>query len=386
MSFSRLLARPLSGPLSRPLAASFLRRSAAVRAALAAALLALAVLLVPSGPAHAAATVRVMPLGDSITGSPGCWRALLWQQLQAAGHTDVDMVGTLPAQGCGVPYDGDNEGHGGILATGIAGQNLLPGWLSATHPDIVMMHLGTNDVWNGIAPDTILAAFSTMLDQMRASNPSIALLVARITPMAPANCPACGQRVVDFDARIPAWAAAHGTAQSPVTVVDQWTGYDTAADTYDGVHPNDSGNAKIAARWLPALSAALTGGGPTAPPTTPPPTTTPPTTPPPTSPPSGAACTAVAQVTNAWPGGFQAQVTVTGTGALPVTGWSVRLALPSGAAVPSLWNAVADPASPPSTFRNAPYNGAIAPSASTSFGLVVNAPGTALGAPVCTAS
>ena len=29
----------------------------------------------------AAAPVRVMPLGDSITAGPGCWRALLWNRL-----------------------------------------------------------------------------------------------------------------------------------------------------------------------------------------------------------------------------------------------------------------------------------------------------------------
>lgn len=87
------------------------------------------------------------------------------------------MVGTLPAQGCGVTYDGDNEGHGGYLATNIASQSLLPGWLSATNPNIVIMHLGTNDVWNNIAPATILSAFSTLVDQMRANNPSMKILV-----------------------------------------------------------------------------------------------------------------------------------------------------------------------------------------------------------------
>lgn len=99
------------------------------------------------GPATgSAAPVRVMPLGDSITGSPGCWRADLWNRLRTGGYTNVDFVGTLPAPGCGVTYDGDNEGHGGFLATNIANQNQLPGWLSATRPDVVMMHLGTNDV------------------------------------------------------------------------------------------------------------------------------------------------------------------------------------------------------------------------------------------------
>lgn len=201
-----------------------------------------------------------MPLGDSITGSPGCWRAVLWNQLLAAGHTDIDFVGTLPPQGCGVAYDGDNEGHGGILATGIADQNQLPAWLSATSPDVVLMHLGTNDVWNNVPPTRILAAFTTMVGQMRASNPDMKVLVARIIPMNPANCTQCAQRVVDLDRQIPAWAQSVSTDRSPVTVVDQWTGFDDATDTGDGVHPNGAGTAKMAARWYAPLAALLTPG------------------------------------------------------------------------------------------------------------------------------
>src|SRR5688572_31636067 len=99
-----------------------------------------------SWPQQADAQTRIMPLGDSITGSPGCWRSLLWNRLQNSGQTNIDFVGTLPPQGCGVAHDGDNEGHGGFLATNIANQNQLVGWLSSTRPDIVIMHLGTNDV------------------------------------------------------------------------------------------------------------------------------------------------------------------------------------------------------------------------------------------------
>ena len=56
---------------------------------------------------------------------------------------------------------------------------------------------------------------------------------------------------------MPAWASALTTAASPITVVDQWAGFDDATDTYDGVHPNDSGNVKIANRWYPSVSATL---------------------------------------------------------------------------------------------------------------------------------
>jgi mannan endo-1,4-beta-mannosidase len=211
-----------------------------------------------TGSTAAAAPTRIMALGDSITGSPGCWRALLWKHLQDTGHAGVDFVGTLPAQGCGFTYDGENEGHGGFLATGIVRDNQLPGWLSASRPDIVLMHLGTNDVWNNLPASTILDAYTTLLGQMRASNPATKLVVAEIIPMNPANCAACAQRVVDLNAAIPGWAQAHSTAASPITVVDQWTGFDTAADTTDGVHPNSTtGIQKMESRWYPALVAAL---------------------------------------------------------------------------------------------------------------------------------
>jgi lysophospholipase L1-like esterase len=213
---------------------------------------------VPTTPPPAGDKVKVMALGDSITGSPGCWRALLWQRLQQAGRaSSVDFVGTLPPQGCGFTYDGENEGHGGFLATNVADQNQLPGWLAATDPDVVMMHFGTNDVWNNRSPATILAAFTKLVAQMRAANPAMRILVAQILPMNPANCADCAQRVTAFNAAIPGWAAATSTAASPVTVVDQWTGFNPATDTPDGVHPNDSGNFKIADRWYPALTAAL---------------------------------------------------------------------------------------------------------------------------------
>jgi lysophospholipase L1-like esterase len=202
--------------------------------------------------AAAAGPVRIMPLGDSITAGPGCWRALLWDHLQRTGYNNIDFVGTQPGGGCSVPFDGDHEGHGGFSATGIADQNQLPGWLAATTPDVVLMHLGTNDMWGGtISTSTILAAYSTLVDQMRASNPAMKILVAQIIPMEPSGCAPCPTGVVALDNAIPAWAAGKTTAQSPITVVDQWTGFSTATDTGDGVHPNDAGFQKMADRWAP---------------------------------------------------------------------------------------------------------------------------------------
>lgn len=350
--------------------------------------LAIGLALVSAPPAAAAAApVRVMPLGDSITGSPGCWRAVLWNRLQSTGYTDVDFVGTLGPQGCGVTYDGDNEGHGGYLATNIANQNLLPGWLAATHPDVVLMHLGTNDVWSNIAPATILAAYSKLVDQMRAANPATTVLVAKIIPMNPASCPECGQRTVALNAAVDGWAAGKTTTASPIVVVDQWTGFSTATDTYDGVHPNAAGDQKMSDRWYPALTAALRRTTPT--PTlspTPPPTSTPTSTPSPsptwtpTGPPhptdspsptpTVGGCTATWRIAGQWPGGFQAEITVRNNGAVSIPFWVVRFALTGGQRITQAWNAQLVQGGTAVTARSAAWNGALAPGAQATFGLL----------------
>jgi lysophospholipase L1-like esterase len=305
-----------------------------------------------------------MPLGDSITGSPGCWRALLWNRLQSAGHTNIDFVGTLPPQGCGVAHDGDNEGHGGYLATNVAGQNLLPGWLSATRPDIVLMHFGTNDVWSNIAPATILGSFTTLVNQMRSSNPNMKILVAKIIPMNPSSCAECAQRTVNFNNAIPAWAAATTTPQSPIVVVDQWTGFSTSTDTYDGVHPNASGDQKMSDKWYPALVDALAGGGTATPTVT---TTTPP-------PPGG--CAATYKTTGQWQGGFQGEVTVTNTGTTSRSAWTVAWTYAGGQQITQLWGGTLSASGSSVTVRNASWNGLLAPGASTTFGFLGSWNGT----------
>ncbi|GII75877.1 hypothetical protein Sru01_08590 [Sphaerisporangium rufum] len=338
-------------------------------AAMAALAAVLAYLTVTTAAPARAATVKIMPLGDSITGSPGCWRALLWNKLLQGGYTGLDFVGTLPPQGCGVSHDGDNEGHGGFLATNIANQNQLPGWLSATNPDIVMMHLGTNDVWSNIAPATILTAFGKLVDQMRANNPNMKILVAQIIPMNPPTCAECAQRTVNFNAAIPAWAQAKSTAQSPIVVVDQWTGFSTATDTYDGVHPNDAGNVKISDRWYPALTRML-GTTPPSPTPTPPPTPTPTVdhTPTPTPTPVPGGCTATYRITNSWQGGFGAEVTVKNNGTGSLSGWTVRWNFTGGQSVTQLWNGTVSQSGGAVTVRNAAYNGNLGAGASTTFG------------------
>ena len=120
-----------------------------------------------------------------------------------------------------------------------------------------MMHLGTNDVWSNIPASTITTAFSKLVDQMRASKPTMKILVAKIIPMSPSNCAECGQRVVALDSAVGTWAVSKSTNTSKITVVDAWTGFDSKSMTGDGVHPNDAGNQKLAATWFQPLANAM---------------------------------------------------------------------------------------------------------------------------------
>ncbi|MGC4891395.1 lytic polysaccharide monooxygenase auxiliary activity family 9 protein [Micromonospora sp. DT227] len=126
------------------------------------------------------------------------------------------------------------------------------------------------------------------------------------------------------------------------------------------------------------------GPSPTASPTTSPtasPTTSPTTSPTatptggPTTPNPAGGCTATYQVTGQWGGGFQAEVKVTNGGGA-IRGWSVSWNYQNGQQVTSAWNATVTTSGTLVTARNAAYNGALAPGASTSFGFTGSSSGT----------
>lgn len=61
----------------------------------------------------------------------------------------------------------------------IANQNQLVPWLANTKPEVVMMHLGTNDVAANRATATITASFTKLVGQMRDSNPNMKIVVSK---------------------------------------------------------------------------------------------------------------------------------------------------------------------------------------------------------------
>lgn len=201
-------------------------------------------------------TIRYMPFGDSIT-EIICWRAKLWQKLQSTPYANVDFVGSGKTENnCkDSVYDRDNEGHSGFLAIDIANKGQLDGWLKTNPADVVTMHLGTNDiVQQNKATADIIAAFGKLVASMRSSNPRMKIVVAQIIPLGIGNY---NNKVQDLNRAIIPWAQGLNMTDSPIWVVDQYTGFSGTSDLRDGVHPNDAGDTKMATLWFPAVEKAF---------------------------------------------------------------------------------------------------------------------------------
>jgi lysophospholipase L1-like esterase len=340
-----------------------MRKLSSMLAAASVAAVAVAATMLAIGPASAESNggVRVMPLGDSITDGfnvPGGYRIDLWQKLAAGGYR-IDFVGSQ-FNGPSSLGDHDHQGHSGWTIAQIDAN--VVNWLRATTPRTVLLHIGTNDMFNGSAgaPQRL----STLIDRITTTAPEAEVFVSTIIPLSGAD-----SQVRTYNAAIPAMVQSKANAGRRVHLVDMYPAL-TLADLADGVHPNAGGYSKMATVWYNALRSvprSITDGGSP----TPVPSTTTPTAMPPTSMPPGG-CDAAYRVVNTWGGGFQAEVTVRNGGAAPLNGWTVRLTLGSGQTISNLWSGVNTGTSGAISVQNAAYNGTVAPNGTTTFGYVAN--------------
>jgi hypothetical protein len=89
----------------------------------------------------------------------------------------------------------------------------------------------------------------------------------------------------------------------------------------------------------------------------------------------GGGCAATAVTQNSWSNGYVIQpVTVTNRGTSAISGWTVTFALPQGHTITSSWGANVSVSGGTVTVRNLPYNGSLAPNASTTFGFQASRP------------
>ncbi len=149
--------------------------------------------------------VKIMPLGDSITyglfgnGEPcdpatsTCdnnyfpreegyitgYRLPLYNTLTGSGY-NIDFVGSLQV-GASVMADPDNEGHPGYKADDIdpnlsIKQNIF-NWLTTNPADVVLLHIGTNEIFDG---DENPQEVGAILDEIDKYSEDTTVLLARI--------------------------------------------------------------------------------------------------------------------------------------------------------------------------------------------------------------
>lgn len=203
-------------------------------------------------------TVYLLPLGDSITQADRhhtSYRYPLWAALQGTGVT-VDFVGSLTKHHKGKgpvveavngnPFDRDHEGHWGWRADEVLED--LTDWLAHYPVDIALVHLGTNDVLQGQSLDGTLDELSAIVRLLRQHNPEVSVLLARPGQSDWPNAAS----LPELADGVSALSRDLTTDASPVFAVD----IDQALlpeHTYDGLHPNATGEAMIADRFFEAL-------------------------------------------------------------------------------------------------------------------------------------
>jgi hypothetical protein len=194
-----------------------------------------------------------MPLGDSITQGDtdsDSYRRPLWKLLQGSGQR-VDFVGSQMQNNGGPPpnpdFDLDHEGHWGWRADEVLAR--VEAWAREHRPDVVLVHLGSNDVFAGQDNAGTLDELAAIVGRLRAASPAVKVLLAQLIPARNASS---NQRIVALNAGIPALAARLDTPSSPVMAVDQHSGFDAARELRDGVHPNAAGEARMAGVWFAA--------------------------------------------------------------------------------------------------------------------------------------
>ena len=207
-----------------------------------------------AGATLAAEPLHIVAIGDSITagGRAGTkeytYRLPLLRMLRDE-NACFDFVGARrggldPAAYWPGGTDSENEGYYGARTAEVR-DRLAADLPKFEAPDLALIHLGTNDS-RGFVEDDIIAPLVDIIGMLRARNPHVAVMVAQIKA-------AKGFRTTYMHLRIMQLAAELSSAESPVTAVDQYSGFNPASDTFDGVHPNLIGQRKMAERWLQAM-------------------------------------------------------------------------------------------------------------------------------------
>ena len=194
--------------------------------------------------------IKIMPLGDSITYGQGSttgggYRLPLWHDLRMRG-AQITFVGSMQHGPANFPRD--NEGRPGWTIRQIAAH--VVDWLRTYQPQIILLHIGTNDILKNDNPANAPARLKSLIDQITATLPQATLIVAQIIPVT--RRPQFNPEVVTYNHAIPGIVQAEAAQGKHVLLVDMYHAVSPAM-LVDGAHPDDRAYALMAQVWENAL-------------------------------------------------------------------------------------------------------------------------------------
>jgi lysophospholipase L1-like esterase len=206
--------------------------------------------------AAAAEPIRIMPLGDSITRGaicpkpgdvPGGYRTRLWKRLTDAGHK-VHFVGADTSN----PDPGKlpNPNHNGYKGWTIEQIDAkVVSWLKESKPDVVLLHIGTNNAFQKANDAAITASLDKLITHITTESPKTYVVVAQIIDTKDANIRGWIQ---NYNKLIPGIVAKHAKNGERVTMVNM-TKTVPPTDFADPYHPNKAGYDRMGDAWFTAL-------------------------------------------------------------------------------------------------------------------------------------
>ncbi len=222
-------------------------------------LLVVALAFTSTASAETLSPIIIMPLGDSITyGSRSTdtagYRRPLYLLLDGVGH-NVDFVGSQ-TDGSPDDFDRNHEGHRGWRADEI--RDNITGWLNSTPADVVLLHIGTNDISQNQGASGTVAEIGEILDLIdtwETTHSPVWVVLARVINR---NDWWSGITTT-LNGLIQDLADNRIAAGDKIIVVDMESALSYPGDLADAVHPNDTGYGKMAAAWFAKMETLIAG-------------------------------------------------------------------------------------------------------------------------------
>ncbi|WLW54158.1 SGNH/GDSL hydrolase family protein [Streptomyces sp. YU58] len=211
--------------------------------------------------------LRFMPVGDSMTiGSAGehTWRYRMWQHLRDTYGGPFALVGPREAlhdKATETPtsyeYADPDFPRVHLAGWGEGWLHMAPliGEAVRTHrADVLLVSLGLIDLGFYTNAEQTTENVGRFVAEARAADPRVRMVLLPVIPNVRAETdPAFAAQVALFNELLAKTAADLDEPRSPLLLASLPPSYDIHADTYDGTHPNTSGEHKIAAAFADAM-------------------------------------------------------------------------------------------------------------------------------------